>query len=155
MQLQLSLHPNDGVQQHSWSPAVTPLLTHMGTRQCGEDGSGDKDEQCWGPGNTTLGHTHLQHPKSKPWEATALQPVSGAHSRGSQPLWCPGCWLGSAWQAHGFPSTRTLDQLCSLRWVGRGEDMFHKPHGHWNKAARVFCPGVIRYTALRSHAGSG
>lgn len=117
----------------------------------------------WGQGWTML-RARQHNPGAYPSATSQIQALGSNSSAASelcpqpeccQPLWCPRCWLGSAWQAHGFPFTRTLDQLCSLGWVGRGEDIFHKPCGHWNTAARLFCPKVILYTALRSHAVSG
>lgn len=66
--------------------------------------------QLWGQGQRVLGvrwhqplGIHLCNiPNPSPWKATT-QPASRAHRRGSQPPWCPGCWLGAAWQAQGFP----------------------------------------------------
>lgn len=68
--------------------------TALGTRTKGAEGQSA----------TTPGCLPLQHPKSKPWASNnPPQPASHTYSRGSQPLQCPGCWLGAAWQAQGFP----------------------------------------------------
>lgn len=154
MQLQLSLHTSLPIMRCSntvgsqllpqcwltWAPGTVGKVA-LGTRMSSAEGQ--------------AAQPLCNIPNPRPGQITTVQPVSCAHIRGSQLLWCPGCWLGSAWQAHGFPFARTLELLCSLRWAGRAEDIFPKPHSLWNKAARLFCPKVILYTALRSHTGSG
>lgn len=87
--------------------------------------------------------------------ASELCPQQG-HNWGSKLLWCPGCF-GSGWQAHGSPLPGA--QTCSALSDELAEEKTFftslMAHSLCNKAARLFCPKAMLYTALRSHTGSG